>query len=517
MSKYNIFFLSLLLFFACSVDENSHSTQFVGVITTDFSSISPQIENSGENEKALRNMNEGLFRYDAIAQEIVLGLASSYERIADNHFQIKLRDNIFFHNDEAITSADVIYSLRRSAGLIDNIAVLDPSLAEMLDPQQGAKMTSIDDTTLELWLNPKASGALFFALLVDTFIVPANYSEDDQETHPIGAGPYLFESYIPSRELVLRRFPNYYRETRIINDENKNQRPVETAIFSIIHDTSAQYLAFQAGEVDYFALSDIHIAEQIRESPEGNIIYGLANDVRALRFNFRLPKLQNKALREALAYGINKDEINKTVFNNEAPLLKSHFSPALPQDYNADLQTLYPYDPQLAKEKLVEAGFPDGITLTISTISENTIDNDMALLMQQQLKEVGIEIQIKPLLWRAYFPQVYLDHDFELTLLNRVGYLDAYRVLRPYQTGEPNNMTGYSSPQFDALLTQAKASWDTAANSALYKQAQAILQADLASIFLVDSGSYVALSKAYSGYQVYPFPYVDVSLLSYQE
>ncbi len=510
--KLTLVLLAVLLLTACSGGkvENTSKTakEFLADYPADFLSISPLGEEDASTKMVLRNMHEGLYKYKPDGS-LDLGVAEDIKIDTDDKyliFNIKLKDNVYFHNDKKLDSEDVKYSYERLAGLVEGISL---DMVEggghwnkFLNSEEGekGKIEIVDELNLKLYLDKNIGVVTAMHSIADGLLVPSNYSEKEQQKHPVGLGPYQFVEYVDGSHIIFERFEDYYGE----------KPDIERVRFNKYADESTLPLAFHSGEVDILTLTNENY-EKIKN--EGYYIEeSLSNDVRVIYMNQREGKIfSDKNLRLALNHAINKEKLLSSISGGRGAILDSHLSPFLKDYYNEDLRGYYEYNPEKAKEYLKKAGYENGLDVSLKTVSENELEQDIAALVIEDLEKVGIRVKNDPIPWNTYYEEVYRGHNYDLTLINIVGYPDPARVLSRYGSDSSGNLAGFEDERYDEILKKASITTDKEESIALYKELQEIITEDAVGVFTIDPGVSTALSKEYEGYKNYPFAFIDIS------
>ena len=473
----------------------TEKTKMVVPIKVGFSSIAPNADISGSTKEVIRNMNQGLLRFDVEERKIVPALAKEMQiDPTGKSYTFTLRDGISFHNGKKITPEDVKYSFERVAGLSGK-NVLEPVLKDVLE-----SVEILDEKTVKINLKEEKKSSSAIYDISDVFIIPAGMSESELEKSPVGAGPYKFVEYFPGEKIVLESFKDYYL----------GEPEVQEVEFKIYGEGSARVLAFKNGEIDFLPLT-VENREEISKNKEVHIARNLANDTNILYLKNSDPKFSDRRVRQAIWQGIDMDRILKSLTLGSGAKEGSHMSPYLTEFYQENLEKRYPYNPERAKELLKEAGYGDGLKFRLTTISENPVENDMALFIKEDLAKVGVEVEVVPLPWGQYLPEVYRGHKYEAAILRVMGYVDPFKVLKRYRTGDSGNVGEYSNPKVDELLKRAYVTYDAKERADLYKEVQTLLNEDVAAVYMFDQGYDIALSPKFTGYRSYPFAYIDIS------
>ncbi len=488
-------FIGALAFTGCSEKENNDKKISMTIpIKVDFNSIAPDKDISAATEEVIRNMNATLIRFDPDSKSLVPGLAKSYTVSDDGtSYTFQLRDNLKFHNDKVITPEDVKFSFERLAGL--NGA--PPIMGDWAKILEKVEITNDNKIIVHIKNNEKSSSDIY--KIADVSIIPAGSNEKDLEKHPIGAGAYKFVEYLPGQKLVLESFDNYYL----------GKPEVEKVEFRVYKEGAGRVLSFKNKEIDFLPLTP-ETTKEIKKMEGIEVVSSLGNDVNVFYLNHNYEPFKNKNVRQAIWQSIDMDRVINNLSLNGAQKLSSHMSPYLKEFYNSNLQNKYPYNPEYAKKLLKESGY-ENLSFTLNTISENNFENDMALLIKEDLQQVGINMNINPIPWGQYLPKVYKNRDYEAAILRIAGYPDPQRILQRYKSDFSSNMGNYSNPRVDELLILAKNTYNKEQLQDIYKEIQLNLTNDISAVYLLDQGVSIALSPKFTGYKIYPFAFIDVS------
>ncbi len=504
-----VLLIVILLITGCGDDGDKEA--FVATYPTDILVLSPLGEVAANSKRVLRNMNEGIYKYDEKGM-LTPGIAESVDVSMEDDFiifDIKLKPGIKFHNGKELNSEDVKYSYERLAGMVDGITtdmVAGGGIWQNLlngNEERGfkkGKIELIDDLNLKVYLDNSFGVLTAQHSLADGFLVPSNYTELEQREHPIGVGPYKFVSHTPGSNINFERFEDYYGELP----------EIELVEFRKYSDQATIPLAFYSGEVDLLELNNESYDKVKSDGYE--IVDSLSNDVRVMYMNQRKGRIfENKDLRVAINHAINKEKMLKAISNGKGVILDSHLTPFLEEYYNSELKNYYEYDIEKAKHYLKKSGYENGIELELKTVVQNEVEQDIAALIIEDLEKVGIKVKNVAMPWNNFYEEVYVGHDFDLALLNVVGYPEPFKVLSRYETGQSGNMPGFSNERYDKLLVEAQMNIDHKESVEIYKELQEILTKDAVGVFTIDPGRSVALGEGYTGYKNYPFAYVDIS------
>lgn len=418
-----------------------------------------------------------LLRYDESWQPQPY-LAKSWEMAEDGlSLTLQLVDNATFHDGAPVTSADVAFS-------IETIKENHP-FKTMFAPV--SEIETPDPHTVIIHLS-KPHPALLLALSPALApVLPKHLFDDgqDMKSHPlnslpVGSGPFMVEEFTAGEAIVLKRNPNFFLEGRPKLDE---------IIIKIVPDTSSLLIAMENGEADIFPFMQgsqnirrLQKAENLDVTSEG---YAAVGPINWLAFNTQSPKLSDVRVRQAIAYAVDRDFITKALHRGvsaqqRGPIIESspYFDDSIPA-YDVDLDK--------ANALMAEAGFGDGMALTIDYIpGPNEQQLNLAEYMKSQLKKIGIDITVRAAPDFPTWAGRVGGHDFEMSMDIVFNWGDpVIGVHRSYLSDNIrkgviwSNTQQYANDKVDALLDAAAVELDEDKRRALYGEFQQIVAGDL--------------------------------------
>lgn len=466
-------------------------------ITQDLDSLDPHIAVAAGTDEILFNVFEGLVKPDKDGN-FVEAVAERYQISADAMtYTFTLRDGVKFHNGKKVTAEDVVYSLKRCAGLLD---VQDPNVVVESALSVVTDISAQDDRTVVLTLS-KANTELLPYLTCA--IIPCDY--DAQGRAPVGTGPFRFVSYAPLESFVMERYEDYYG-TRAYLDK---------VTFKIYANSDAAFLELLAGKIDIFPYLTEEQASQLTASY--SIEVGSMNLVQALFLNNQAEPLNDVRVRQALCYAVNRQEILDMLSGGRGTVIGTNMVPGLSSYYDSSLASYYAYDVEKAKALLADAGYANGLKLTITVSSNYQYHMDTAQIIVEQLKKAGITAKIEPIEWSAWLSDVYRNRKYQTTIVGLDSNLAPSDVLKRYQSEAKNNFPNYVSTEYDEAFEKALNATDASEKIKWYKEAQALLTKDAASVYLQDPALLTAVNKKLGGYTFYPVYVQDMSVVYYKE
>ena len=421
--------------------------------------------------------------------EIVPDLAESWTaNDALTEWTFKLRAGARFHNGQPVTAADVATSLS---------AVLDKNTGSPgrrnLGPIESVSAASSDTVIITTSVG---YGDLPSALAYSTAkIAPADIVRNDLERlsrEAIGSGPFKLASYELDRLIVVEKNPDYF-----IPDLPHLDR-VEVMVFP---DSAAEMAALIAGEID-IAL-EVPPADFQRvgamdgitalRTPSGRFIdVVMAND---------RPPFSDIRLREALSLTLDRQAMIDLVADgygtpgNDTPINSAY-------RYYADASQKMP-DIARARALLAEAGYPDGIDLTMVASVKPDYRKTLAVTIREMAKAAGFRIKVETMAHATYLKQVWKQGDFYVGFYNMQPTEDAlFKLLLTSDAAW--NETRWNNAKFDELVEAARTTTDTTQRAQLYAEAQALMRQELPILVPVFFDLLAAHRDYVQGYHLHP-------------
>lgn len=451
-------------------------------------SLDPHIAVAAGTKEVLFNIFEGLVKPDKDGN-LVEAVASKYDISQDGKvYTFTLREGVKFHNGNDVTAEDVKYSIERCAdtsngeplvSAFSNIAVVEVP----------------EDKTIRVTL--KEANTEFLAYMT-TAIIPKDYKE--QATKPIGTGPFAYVSRSPQENIQIEKFEGYWGEPAHLDE-------VE---FKIVADTDMIVTNLKGGSIDMFQRLTSSQAAELKDGFE--LKEGTMNLVQALYLNNAVAPFDNVKVRQALSYAVDPKEIIDMIGDGKGTEIGSSMFPAFGKYYDESLKDVYNTDIEKAKKLLKEAGLPDGFKMTITVPSNYQPHIDTAQVIVEQLKQIGVQAEIKPIEWSSWLSDVYAGTQYESTVVGvDASAMTARALLERFVTGANGNFVNYSNAKYDELFAKAAATTDEKEQVMLYKQMEALLTEDAANVYIQDMANLVAVNKKYGGYTFYPTYVLDMS------
>ena len=450
----------------------------------DARSLDPQQSNDVYSHNLNLNIYDRLFDWSP-ELELESNLAETYEQLDPLTLQVKIKEGVKFHNGEELTSEDIKFSIERGR---DSPAVM--TYFEDVD-----RVDIVDKYTVNI-VTRKPYGPLFNALAhAGGSIMNKKYVEEnnnDAFLNPIGTGPFRFESWRSGDRITLKANSDYFR----------GAPATETVIYRVIPEGVNRAIALETKEIDLVLVIDPVDIASIESDDEIVLHQVPAASMTYMGFNCAKEPLNDPRVREAIALGVNLPDIVETAFLNAAVPANS-VVPSGVVGYNKNLKAPV-RDVERAKALLAEAGHGDGLKLRL-WLNENKSREDSAVIMQAQLKEIGIDISIEKLEWGAYLDRLARgEHDMFLLGWSTSPEPDSamYALFHSKNKGNAGNRSFYGNDRVDELLDKGRETTDSSTRIPFYEEAQEIITKEVAILPLVNPYSTVGAQKYVEGFEM---------------
>lgn len=461
----------------------------VGIAQDLDESLDPHLAVAAGTKEVMFNVFEGLVK-PTPEGDLVPAVASSFTSDGTT-YTFTLREGVKFHNGQAVEMEDVVASIERNA---------DDSQGEALIPALAAiERMEVEGNQLAITLAQPDNEFLASLTLA---ILPRDYGQ--QDTAPVGTGPFRFVSRAAQDSIVLERFEDYWGEPAYL----------DKVTFKIIENADSILMSLQSGAVDLFAHLTSTQAAQLGE--DFNIEEGTMNLVQAMYLNHAEKPFDDVRVRQALCYAIDRQQILDLAFDGYGSLIGSSMYPAFGKYFDEELTRYYTHDVEKAKALLADAGYPGGFSMAITVPSNYQPHIDTAQVIVEQLKQVGITAEIQLVEWGSWLSDVYAGRQYQATVVGvDASTMTARALLERFTSTAGNNFINYNNAEYDAFFQEAITAADDAAQTAAYKQAEANLTENAANVYIQDLADLVAVRKGLEGVRFYPIYVLDLSGVRY--
>jgi len=472
MKKLAIFLFAVVLILSLTACGNSttdgenpgNATGIKDTITwaqgTDVFSFDPHIGKETTAIQVTGNIYDTLVTVDGDMNVLPM-LATEWERISDLEYEFTIREGVKFHDGSPFTVEDVKFSLER--------AINSPQVAYITDFME--KVEIKDENTIKITTHEPYAATLLNLTHPAAGMVSKAYTESQDkilESAPMGTGPYKFVEWRQGDYVKLTAFDEYWGG----KPETKN------LVMRIIPENAQRTIALELGEVDVAYDILPNDVSKIKENADLAMMEIPALTSFTVAFNLSKPALENKLVREAIRLAIDSQVIVDSIYYGAGEVAHSMIPPGA-FGFQKDVKI----EPNLerAKELLVEAGFPDGFKTNIY-VNDNQTRVEMCQVIQDQLKKIGIDMEIKVLEFGTFIEKCNAGEQDMMLAGWTTSTADAdYTYFAQFHSskfGSQGNRVFVDIPGMDALLEAARGSGDADERMDLYSQVEDILTAE---------------------------------------
>jgi peptide/nickel transport system substrate-binding protein len=325
---------------------------------------------TSENEGATKQVYEALLDVDSNLA-IVPQLALAWKPLDPTTWEFELRPNVTFHDGTPFTAADVVFSIERARADTSDLPTLGIRTVERIDDHTVRITTAAPDPSL--WLKLADVAVMSNAWAREHSVErPADFYETREETyasrHANGTGPFKVETFEPRGDYVLVRNPTWWGTTEYPHD-------IDRIVHTRKEGDAKNVAALLAGELDLLQAPPYSALDQIRGTPGLKVVYrtklhtmffGLdqgSTELRSSNIKGKNP-FKDKRVRQAMAHAMNFEPILDDLMGELFIPAGMIVAPGV-NGYAPELDQPLPYDPERASALLVEAGYPDGFSVTL--------------------------------------------------------------------------------------------------------------------------------------------------------
>jgi len=456
----------------------------------EFEGLNPILEETNLDALLFR----GLMRFDE-NNKVVTDIADSFDMSEDQlSYTFTLKEGITFHDGEELTADDVVFTIE---------SIMDDQTASFLksDFEEVDSIKKVDDYKVEIKLKQP------FTPLLDKLtvpILPAHAFEGvdmrtaDFNSHPIGAGPYMFDKWDRGNALTLQAYSDFFG----------TKPSIEKVLFKFIPDSNVRALQLKSGEVDVALLDPVQVENLEKE--KNLTIYDIESaDYRGVLFNMNVDLWKDVNVRKAFSYATDREQIVKGILKGHGSVA---YSPLQNHEFNNDQVEKYTYDVDQAKSLLEESGwkvekdgfrYKDGekLTFTITTPASDSVRVNMANYIAEGFTEIGADVQVAALDWSAITIE-----DTEAFMVGWGSPYDAdhhthilFHSDESSVTSSGYNYGSYSNEKVDELLAKGRTTTDPEERKQIYMQFQEELANDPAFDFIAYENAVYGINKDLSG------------------
>ena len=465
----------------------------VGIAQDLDDSLDPHKTVKAGTREVMFNVFEGLVKPTPDG-DLTPAVAESYTVSKDRlTYTFTLREGVKFHNGDTVTAEDVVYSINRCAAATETGIVQVEAFSVI------QSIEAVDERTVTITIAEPSNEFLSYLTVA---VLPADY--DQQDTAPIGTGPFKFVSRAAQDSVVLEKFDEYWG----------TPANLDKVTLKIIENADSLMMSLQSGAIDLCShLTSTQVAQL---GDDYNVAEGTMNLVQAMYLNNAEKPFDDVRVRQALCYAVDKQAIIDIAFDGYGSPIGSSMYPAFGKYFDDSLTNYYTKDVDKAKALLADAGYPNGFEMTITVPSNYKPHMDTAEVLVQQLADIGVKATIQPIEWESWVSDVYAGRQFQSTVVGvDASTMTARALLERFTSTYGKNFINYNNAEYDALFQQVLASNDDAEQTALYKQMEQNLTENAANVYIQDLADLVAVRKGLEGVTFYPIYVLDLATIRY--
>ena len=458
--------------------------------TTGPTSLDPQATIVSGDVYTLDQIFEPLYITDTNG-DLQPHLATGYTVSADGKtYTFTLRPGVLFSDGEALTAADVAYSLLRNKANNGPLSFLNAIIASATATGTG----TVTVTLSQPWA-PFISDISVFA----NSIVPAKLrgkAPAEFFAAPVGTGPFVLSSWVKGGTVTLAANPRYWGGTPKIGG----------VVFTIVADDNTLVEQLQAGQVDVIDSVPSPNVAAVSGNAGLKLVKADQWSVDLLLFNEKVTFYADRQVRRAISHAVNRQLISRATTNGTATPAGSFFPPSL-QYYDGNTRVLG-FDIAAAKAELAQSAYPKGFTTSILVPASNQAWYETAQILQASLAQIGIKAKVRSLETAAY-KAAFEGFDDEMFINNAINDISDPDEMASFQIddvhgGSTSFWTGYHNPAAIKLVYAAEAEQDDAKRKALYAQIQQIVADDAPYVPLTYPPAIKATRSTVTGFAVNP-------------
>ncbi|WP_337017181.1 peptide ABC transporter substrate-binding protein [Oceanobacillus massiliensis] len=482
-------------------------------------SLDPSIGFDAVSWDPLNNLMEGLTRLD---QESVAGpgAAEDWDISEDGlTYTFHIREDANWSNGDPVVAEDFVYAWKY---------MLDPETAsaaaflgyfikggEAFNLGEGSAddvgVSAVDEKTLEVVL--EAPTGFFLDVLTNPAFFPVNHAvaEENPEWFAeaesfVSNGPFTLESWEHEQEMVFAKNPEYWDADTVKLDK---------VHWAMVNDTNTQYQMFETGDLDTASIPP-ELSDDLIDGD--NVYIGDYGGLEFFRFNTTMEPFQNKKIRQAFAYAVNKQDIADYVVKNGVEPAYGFVSPGFTTPTGEDFREvngeLVPFDAESAKQLLEEGMAEEGYDeLPPVVLSYNTSDTNKAVAetIQSMLSDnLGVDVTLENQEWNV-FAEAQQNLELQFSRSSFINdYSDPVNFLESFITDSYMNRTGWSNEEYDDLIAKGKSETDDEKRYEYLYEAEKLLAEEMPAMPIRYYNTVVLEADGVEGILRHPVGYFDL-------
>jgi len=388
------------------------------------------------------------------------------------------------------------------------------SIMRMIDPEKGLprgadikfidSVDVVDDHTVEIKTKqPVGPFLAYVAMDTMSILSPASLDQwnNDIGWHPVGTGPFKFESYVPEESITVVRNEDYWGEPAYL----------DSIIFKTVPEDATRLTMLEAGEADIVVNLPAYQISRFEGSPNVEVRVDQCTRVAHIGFNCLSEPFDDVRVRQAMNYAVDKEALVTGILTGLGEPAHSVFAPAT---WGYSAVGKYPHDPEKAKALLADAGYPNGFKAKLQTPQGRYfMDRETAVAFQAQMAEVGIDLEIETVDWATYLQILRYPPETNETQVYLLGWesgtadfqLPAENIFHSSSWAPKQwNTMFYKNEKTDDLIERAGAEVDSEQRMKLAEELQKTIMEDAPWVPLYVYPQITAVRKSVHGLKVMP-------------
>lgn len=445
-------------------------SQLVMGITENIGSYNPVADSVAFMSSVWCQVYGCLVSYDFTTGRYTGMLAERWEVADPNTWIFHLRRDVKSHDGHPLTAEDVVFSIDRMKN--------DPQSKQRATVAQIRSAEAIDPHTVKVITKEPTAGLLEYItdrlMIMQKRLIETHGAQQADRKHPYGFGPYRLKELVVDSRVVLEKNPDWPG----IRRENP-----DIVIYRLMREPEQRVTALVNGEIQIAQYVPPHLAERIEQSAGHRVESTPSIEMMFLAMSPRVEPWDNKKLRQAVAYAIDREAIIKAVLQEQAVVLHGPLGRGQ-YGYDPDLEPKYSYDPEKARALVKEAGFPNGVDVELFTpVGRYVNDKQAAQAMTAMLTAVGIRTTLKTPEWSTLWSDVQRGR-VPFFYMGRGGMIGPGPAISQYFETGGSPRIKYSNSEVDALLRKSRETFEEKEYRKLVNRAFSILLEDAPAHFL---------------------------------
>lgn len=485
--------------------DGAESRVFIFARGSDAQKLDPADVDDGESVNTLAQICEGLVRFKSGTLEIEPCLAESYSISPDGlRYRFRLRPGVSFHDGTPLNADTALFTFRRQMEE-DHPGHLEEASFSYWNYlyQDIDDVRKVGEMEIEFTLSKPNASLLYSLAVFPAYLVSPTALETHGgafQRHPVGTGPFKFVQWRPNEAVIMERNEDYWGEKPYM----------ERLVMKVVPDNTVRLLQLKTGAIQ--GMDGIQPAEleDLRENDEVRVYQEAGLNVGYMVFNLENERLQDRALRQAIALAIDRPSLAVVAFSGAGrvahyPIPRGFLGyppeeDKIPLD-QAEARRLIEANPQWSAQPLQlnvmnapRQYFPDPVTI--------------ATFIKGQLESVGLPVKVVSSDFKAHLNDL-RNGNFEMGLIGWVGdngdtdnFLSVFFASWATEKGMATNYSFYRNEEMDALLLAARRETNEERRGQIYQDALKLWRRDLPLLPLAHGDNIVALRSGYTGFEL---------------